>query len=61
MLDVRADAAISSLDYPSNTVPLKVAHLFNAQLFHDRKQRHARLNMTEATRASTPAIDYMRP
>jgi isocitrate lyase len=23
-------------DYPSNTVPLKVTHLFQAQLFHDR-------------------------
>ena len=23
-------------DYPSNTVPNKVTHLFQAQLFHDR-------------------------
>lgn len=48
-------------DYPSNTVPNKVEHLFMAQLFHDRKQREARTNMTEAERASTPVIDYLRP
>ncbi|KAJ3749309.1 isocitrate lyase icl [Lentinula detonsa] len=33
-------------DYPSNTVPNKVEHLFMAQLFHDRKQREARSNMS---------------
>ncbi|EJC98877.1 isocitrate lyase [Fomitiporia mediterranea MF3/22] len=48
-------------DYPSNTVPNKVEHLFMAQLFHDRKQREARLRMSDAERASTPAIDYLRP
>ncbi|KAH8108721.1 isocitrate lyase [Phellopilus nigrolimitatus] len=48
-------------DYPSNTVPNKVEHLFMAQLFHDRKQREARLRMTDAERASTPYIDYLRP
>ncbi|KAJ3738428.1 isocitrate lyase icl [Lentinula detonsa] len=47
-----------SEDYPSNTVPNKVEHLFMAQLFHDRKQREARSNM-ELTK--TPVIDYLRP
>lgn len=32
-----------------------------AQLFHDRKQREERSNMTEAQLNSTPAIDYLRP
>ncbi|KAK7469101.1 isocitrate lyase 1 [Stygiomarasmius scandens] len=48
-------------DYPSNTVPNKVEHLFMAQLFHDRKQREARTNMTDAERAKTPVVDYLRP
>ena len=48
-------------DYPSNTVPNKVEHLFMAQLFHDRKQREVRSRMTDAERASTPYIDYLRP
>jgi len=48
-------------DYPSNTVPNKVEHLFMAQLFHDRKQREARSNMTDAELAKTPYIDYLRP
>ncbi|KIK27436.1 hypothetical protein PISMIDRAFT_674789 [Pisolithus microcarpus 441] len=48
-------------DYPSNTVPNKVEHLFMAQLFHDRKQREARSNMVESELASTPYIDYLRP
>ncbi|GLB38435.1 putative isocitrate lyase PEP mutase superfamily, isocitrate lyase family protein [Lyophyllum shimeji] len=48
-------------DYPSNTVPNKVEHLFMAQLFHDRKQREARSNMTEAELAKTPYVDYLRP
>jgi len=48
-------------DYPSNTVPNKVEHLFMAQLFHDRKQREARSNMSEAELAQTPVIDYLRP
>ncbi len=34
-------------DYPSNTVPNKVEHLFQAQLFHDRKQREARSRMAD--------------
>ncbi|KAH6908027.1 isocitrate lyase [Coprinopsis sp. MPI-PUGE-AT-0042] len=48
-------------DYPSNTVPNKVEHLFMAQLFHDRKQREARSRMSEAELAKTPIIDYLRP
>ncbi|KAI8060702.1 isocitrate lyase [Gongronella butleri] len=48
-------------DYPMDTVPNKVEHLFNAQLFHDRKQREERLRMTSEERAKTPAVDYLRP
>lgn len=48
-------------DYPSNTVPNKVEHLFMAQLFHDRKQREARSGLSAAERAKTPYIDYLRP
>ena len=48
-------------DYPSNTVPNKVEHLFMAQLFHDRKQQDARRSMTPEQRAKTPYIDYLRP
>lgn len=47
-------------DYPSNTVPNKVHHLFSAQLFHDRKQRAARLS-DPAAAANAPSIDYLRP
>jgi isocitrate lyase len=49
------------IDYPSNTVPNKVEHLFMAQLFHDRKQREARSNMGEAELAKSPVVDYLRP
>ncbi|KAI7847266.1 isocitrate lyase [Circinella umbellata] len=48
-------------DYPMDTVPNKVEHLFFAQLFHDRKQREARLSMSPEERAKTPKIDYLRP
>ncbi|EGG05840.1 uncharacterized protein MELLADRAFT_48703 [Melampsora larici-populina 98AG31] len=48
-------------DYPSNTVPNKVEHLFMAQLFHDRRQREARLRMTPEQRNKTPPTDYLRP
>lgn len=48
-------------DYPSNTVPNKVEHLFMAQLFHDRKQREARSQMSEAELTKTPYVDYLRP
>lgn len=44
-----------------DTVPNKVEHLFFAQLFHDRKQREARLAMSPQERAKTPKIDYLRP
>jgi isocitrate lyase len=32
-----------------------------AQLFHDRKQREARSNMSEQELAGTPFVDYLRP
>ncbi|KAL0960620.1 hypothetical protein HGRIS_005651 [Hohenbuehelia grisea] len=48
-------------DYPSNTVPNKVEHLWTAQLFHDRKQREARSNLSDAELAKTPIVDYLRP
>ncbi|KAI7891921.1 isocitrate lyase [Mucor mucedo] len=48
-------------DYPMDTVPNKVEHLFFAQLFHDRKQREDRLSMSAEERAKTPKIDYLRP
>ncbi|KNE62501.1 isocitrate lyase [Allomyces macrogynus ATCC 38327] len=48
-------------DYPMDTVPNKVDHLFRAQLFHDRKQRSQRLSAPKAQRANEPAIDFLRP
>ena len=48
-------------DYPYNTVPLKVEHLFQAQLFHDRKQREARSCLSPEQLSATPYIDYLRP
>lgn len=48
-------------DYPYDTVPNKVEHLWFAQLFHDRKQRSERLGLSKAERAKTPYIDYLRP
>lgn len=48
-------------DYPANTVPNKVDQLFKAQLFHDRRQRQERANMTKAQRAATKPVDYLRP
>ena len=48
-------------DYPMDTVPNKVEHLFKAQQFHDRKQREARRAMTHEQRLATPAYDYMAP
>jgi isocitrate lyase len=32
-----------------------------AQLFHDRKQREARSNLSDAELARTPFVDYLRP
>lgn len=48
-------------DYPYDTVPNKVEHLWFAQLFHDRKQREERLNLSKEQRAKTPFIDFLRP
>ncbi|KAK4688323.1 isocitrate lyase, partial [Tremellales sp. Uapishka_1] len=52
-------------DYPSNTVPLKVAQLFTAQLFHDRKQRFTRTGALakggDALKALGAPVDYLRP
>jgi isocitrate lyase len=48
-------------DYPANTVPNKVDQLFKAQLFHDRRQREERFNMTPEERRNTPVVDYLRP
>ncbi|KAH9316143.1 hypothetical protein KI387_024770, partial [Taxus chinensis] len=48
-------------DYPYDTVPNKVEHLFFAQQFHDRKQKEARMGMSREERARTPYIDYLKP
>lgn len=48
-------------DYPYDTVPNKVEHLWFAQLFHDRKQREERSRLTPAQRAATPYTDFLRP
>ncbi|OLL23676.1 Isocitrate lyase, partial [Neolecta irregularis DAH-3] len=48
-------------DYPMDTVPRKVEHLFMAQLFHDRKQREERLGISLEQRKTIPYIDYLRP
>lgn len=48
-------------DYPYDTVPNKVEHLWFAQLFHDRKQREERLALSKEERAKTPYIDFLRP
>ncbi|KAH7097678.1 isocitrate lyase icl [Auriculariales sp. MPI-PUGE-AT-0066] len=48
-------------DYPYNTVPNKVEHLFMAQLFHDRKQRAARTLLSDSELSSTAKVDYLRP
>jgi isocitrate lyase len=48
-------------DYPYDTVPNKVEHLWYAQLFHDRKQREERSRLTPEQRANTPYTDFLRP
>lgn len=48
-------------DYPMDTVPNKVEHLWFAQLFHDRKQREERSNMTKEQRKNSNYIDFLRP
>lgn len=48
-------------DYPYDTVPNKVEHLFFAQQYHDRKQREARMSMSREERSRTPYVDYLKP
>ncbi|KAL5340481.1 isocitrate lyase [Aspergillus crustosus] len=48
-------------DYPMNTVPNKVNHLFMAQLFHDRKQREERITTPKEQRDKVANVDYLRP
>ncbi|XP_077243528.1 isocitrate lyase [Tasmannia lanceolata] len=48
-------------DYPYDTVPNKVEHLFFAQQYHDRKQREARMSMSREERARTHYVDYLKP
>lgn len=48
-------------DYPYDTVPRKVEHLFQAQLFHDRKQREARSRLSSSELSATAHVDYLRP
>jgi isocitrate lyase len=48
-------------DYPMNTVPNKVNHLFMAQLFHDRKQREERVTTPKSQRGNVANVDYLRP
>ncbi|OWZ70369.1 isocitrate lyase [Cryptococcus neoformans] len=48
-------------DYPSNTVPNKVAQLFTAQLYHDRKQRYTRSAALAKGQDPGERIDYLRP
>ncbi|GMM48366.1 isocitrate lyase 1 [Pichia kluyveri] len=48
-------------DYPMDTVPNKVQHLFYAQLFHNRKQRHERMSLPKEERSKLNYIDFMRP
>lgn len=48
-------------DYPMDSVPKKVNHLFMAQLFHDRKQREERLTTPKESRSKCPNVDYLRP
>lgn len=48
-------------DYPMDTVPNKVEHLWFAQLFHDRKQREERLSLPIEERKKLPYTDFLRP
>ncbi|KAI7034533.1 Isocitrate, partial [Hortaea werneckii] len=48
-------------DYPYDTVPNKVQHLFKAQLFHDRKQRQERMTTAEGDRSKLANTDFLRP
>lgn len=48
-------------DYPYDTVPNKVEHLFFAQQYHDRKQQEARMSLPRAERAHAPFVDFLKP
>ncbi|KAK3698871.1 isocitrate lyase 1 [Vermiconidia calcicola] len=48
-------------DYPYDTVPNKVHHLWKAQLFHDRKHRAERLSTPVSERSKVANIDYLNP
>uniref|UniRef100_A0ACD5U7H3 Uncharacterized protein n=1 Tax=Avena sativa TaxID=4498 RepID=A0ACD5U7H3_AVESA len=48
-------------DYPYDTVPNKVEHLFFAQQYHDRKQQEARMSLPRADRAQLPYVDFLKP
>jgi isocitrate lyase len=48
-------------DYPYDTVPNKVEHLFFAQQYHDRKQQEARMSLPRAERAQVPYVDFLKP
>eukprot|EP00835_Amoeboradix_gromovi_P005103 NODE_449_length_8428_cov_0.343979.p1 type:complete len:445 gc:universal NODE_449_length_8428_cov_0.343979:3596-2262(-) len=48
-------------DYPMDTVPNKVEHLWFAQLFHDRKQSFHRSNMSEIEKRKEEYVDFLRP
>ena len=48
-------------DYPMDTVPNKVEHLWYAQLFHDRKQSYHRNKLSEAEKRKDPYVDFLRP
>jgi len=48
-------------DYPMDTVPRKVNHLFMAQLFHDRKQREERITTPKSQRSKVANVDYLTP
>jgi len=48
-------------DYPYNTVPNKVKHLWMAQLFHDRKQREERITTPKENRSKVANTDFLRP
>jgi isocitrate/methylisocitrate lyase len=60
LLVVFAPGAVLTLA-SQTTVPNKVGHLFMAQLFHDRKQRHERLTAPKEARAKLANVDYLRP
>jgi len=48
-------------DYAYTTVPNQVHRMFKAQQLHDKKQYHARRQMSAEERAKSPYIDYLRP